>query len=77
MVMAFKQQLSHGKHLQHHNQSKCTKVDAEIMLTGFMDDAVILHSADAVQGKTGNHHFYLAGMRCLRYSLVVRCMENS
>jgi hypothetical protein len=44
--------------------STMTKVDAKIMLIGFMDDAVIVHSADAAQGKTGNH-FYLAGVRCL------------
>lgn len=53
------------KYLQHHDQSKCIKVDAKSMLTGFMDDAVIVHSADAAQGKTGNHHFYVAGVRCL------------
>jgi hypothetical protein len=35
------------------------------MLTGFMEDAVIVHSSDAAQGKTGNHHFYLAGVRYL------------
>jgi hypothetical protein len=59
-----------GKHHQHHDQSKCTKVEAKIMLTGFMGDEVIVHSADAAQSKIGNPHFYLMGVRCLSYSLV-------
>jgi hypothetical protein len=51
------------------------------MLTGCMDDAVIVHSAIAVyKAKLGTHHFYLAGVRCLWYSWckyqVLRCMEN-
>jgi hypothetical protein len=31
------------------------------MLTGFMDDAVIVHSAVAVPGKTGNPSFLFGG----------------
>jgi hypothetical protein len=67
MVMALKLNHCHsGKHHQHLDQSKCTKVEAKIMLTNFMDDEIIVHSAGAAQSKTGNPHFYLVGVRCLK-----------
>jgi hypothetical protein len=65
MVMALKLNDCHnGKHLQHHDQSKCAKVDArqKLCLPVFLDDEGIAHSAYAAKGKTGNHHFYLAGV---------------
>jgi hypothetical protein len=64
MVMTLKR-LSQWKTSSTHDQSRCIKVDAKIMLTGFMGDAIVVHSADAAQGKTWSHHFYLAGVSCL------------
>jgi hypothetical protein len=59
MVMALKLNHCHsGKHHQHLDQSKCTKVEAKIMLTSV--------TADVAQSKTGNPHFYLVGVRCLK-----------